>query len=121
MFKKIFNVSAIRIALEFPKVTKKSISNTEFWVHVRTFTTKESEGIKNMTKDANLTAIIKNYTKSHEVEKLKNITVESANHVDEQLELGTLIYSNSCMHPNSNLNCFLLQRHKIIVNLFIEL
>ena len=107
MFKKIFNVSAIRIALELSKVAKKSISKTDFLVHIRTFTKKETEGIKNMTKDANFTDIIKNYMENREDEKLKNITVENANHVDEQLDLGTLIYLNSCRHPNSHLNCFI--------------
>ena len=108
IFKKIFNVSAIRIAVELSQVTKKSISNIEFLVHVRSFNYEETEGIKNITEDANFTAIIKNYTEIYGDEKFKNITVENAYHVEKQLDLGMPTYSTSCRHPNSHLNYFLL-------------
>ena len=63
IFKTIFDVSAIRVSLEFSRVTENENASLEFMVHVKSSNYDETQRIENITKDIKFTTLIQNETR----------------------------------------------------------
>ena len=118
IFKRIFDVSAIRVSLEFSRVTENENASLEFMVHVKSSNYDETQKIENITKDVNFTTLIQNETRgSHN----SNLVVKEAFFLKRQPYLGTFIHSSNTRTPIANLNISIVRCYRIIIKLFIEL
>ena len=95
-FKTIFDVSAIRISLEFSRAIKNDNASIEFMVHVNSSNYDETQRIENITKDINFTILIQNETRGHHNLSLQ---VEDATFDMTQPYLGAFIHSTNNVTP----------------------
>ena len=112
-FKTIFDVSAIRIALEFSTVTKNENGSIEFMVHVNSSNYNETQRIENITTDSNFTTFIQNVTRDRH-----NLTLEVKKATSRMPEpyLGTFIHSTNTRTPMGYLNT----NYEVAIKLFKE-
>lgn len=100
-FKTIFDVSAIRISLEFSRVIENVNASIEFMVHVNSSNYDETQRIENITKDINFTNLIQNETRGRHNLSLQ---VEEATFDMTQPYLGTFIHLTNTMTLMGYLN-----------------